>query len=200
MLRRIIGVLGVSLVASAVLGQSQTTWIYQHNPYYEDPNCPCYPCYGITQEYLQIAIHHGEPNEPFQFESVRWQGDEPPIDPYDPNAPYLGPGNINAIIADPNAGPVTIEVVGDINALHGYQCGAVAVKLLDLVRPGVAGKLGNFTILSWLGIDGDTRVATIEGPAQVGGIQKRSTPTPSRAISAWAVSWRRCSSLRCPAT
>jgi hypothetical protein len=67
---------------------------------------------------------------------------------------------------------VTVEIVPDINALHGCQAGALAVKLLDLGATGVDGKLGSFTILSWLGIDGDTYVGTIEGPVQVGGIHK----------------------------
>jgi hypothetical protein len=71
MLRRITVILFVGLLSSAVLGQSQTTRIYQHNPYYEDPNVPGYPCYGVDQYGLSIVIHHGEPNEAFQFESVR---------------------------------------------------------------------------------------------------------------------------------
>ncbi len=171
MLKRVMDILIVGLLSSAALAQTQTTWIYQHNPYYEDPNCPCYPCYGITQEYLQIAIHQGEPNEPFQFESVTWPGD-PPADPNDPNAPYVGPGDINGIIADPNSGPVTIEVIGVINALHGYPYGAHNVRLLDLSAAGVAGKVGTFKLQGGLGYDGDTYVETIEGPAQVGGIQK----------------------------
>jgi hypothetical protein len=162
MLRRVATIMLAALFSGLALGQSQTTWLYQHNPYYEDPNVPGYPCYEKDQYLLSVTINHAEPNEPFQFESVRWAGDDPPIDPYDPNAPWLGPGNINSIIADPNSGPVTVEVVADINALHNTTLDAVYVGLLDLDAPGVDGKLGNFKI-NCLGLDADTHVGTIAG-------------------------------------
>ncbi|MEW6250931.1 MAG: hypothetical protein AB1716_09810 [Planctomycetota bacterium] len=149
--------------------QAQTNLILQHNSFYNDPNDPNDPYFTVLQNpERQITIHHGVAGQTFEFEAVLLS------DPNDPNS-YVGPGDINLIGADPNAGPVTITVVGH----NGHAYGAANVKEIRLNATGVNGRVDALTIAASLNELGATVAASagilnIEGqvlaPIDVGDI------------------------------
>jgi hypothetical protein len=63
-------------------------------------------------------------------------------DSHDPNDPYQGPGDINLIVADEDAGPVTITVEGH----DGHRWGAANVKCVKLHVSGYTGNIAGLHI------------------------------------------------------
>ncbi len=84
--------------------------------------------YTINQGQKRVTILLGVQYEIFEFEAGLYD------DPNDPNS-YAGPGIINGIEVDPNAGEVAITVVGHDGHTYGAQ--DVGKILLDVT--GVVG-------------------------------------------------------------
>jgi hypothetical protein len=144
MSKHIAQLLIVSLSSCAALAQVENNVIYQHDSFYEPPGY-YYTISGVDS----ITIHHGVPGYTFDFEAVRWDGNE-----------YLGPGDINLITADTDAGTVKVTIVANINE-QGW--GARDVRQINLGASGVTGTIGALRISGTLGADGDTVADTITG-------------------------------------
>jgi hypothetical protein len=101
MLRQVASFVFVIVACTVASAQAPDNVIYQHNPDYNDPNTPGYPFYTIWSEEQQITIHRVLPGEVFEFEAV-----------LEDNGQYVGPGDINLVTADGNAGRVDLTFVG----------------------------------------------------------------------------------------
>lgn len=132
----------VAGLAPIALGDGSTV-IYQHNSFYDDPNNTGYPFYAVYYPSLQVTIMHAVDGQTFAFEATF-------EDSGDPNGPYLGPGDINYIVADPNAGPVTLTIIGH----NGHEYGAANVGAIVLNADGVVGVIQGLTISGVLGAAG----------------------------------------------
>ena len=142
-------------VVSSAVGQSETK-IIQHNRAYQDPNEPAFPnkyYYEVYAVQKAVVIHHGLDGEPFEFEAILADTD-------DPNDPYRGPGDINSIVADRDAGPVAIKVVRP-GALESP--GAANVGTIDLSARGVSGSIARLLISGNLTDPNDPSTTVLAG-------------------------------------
>ena len=153
MLRQVASFLFVIVACTVASAQAPDNVIYQHNPDYNDPNTPGYPFYTIWSEEQQITIHRVLPGEVFEFEAV-----------LEENNQYVGPGDINLVTADENAGRVDLTFVGH----NGHPWGAADIKEIRLNQPGVTGVIRELHIANNLGDLGPIRAARIEGNCFVG--------------------------------
>ena len=143
--------------------------LYQHNAAYQnpsDPNLPNTYYYEVHQDTWDFVIHRCIESQPFEFEAVLWNAGWTG-DPNDPNH-YVSPGDIRLIMADTNAGPVVVTVIGDINLAHGQNYGAANIGQIVLVGNGVTGAIGALRISDNLGDLGPIRAALIDGDCVVG--------------------------------
>ena len=91
--------------------------------------------YSINQANKSVTILLGIEGEAFDLEAGVYD------DPNDPNT-YVEPGDINFIIADPNAGPVWLKIF----PLDGHEYAARHVGQIDLSAAGVTGTIGDLYI------------------------------------------------------
>ncbi len=103
-----------------------------------------YTISGPPEDAVRILV--GVQGETFEFEALLLE------DPNDPNT-YVGPGDVNGITADPNAGPVTISVVGH----NGHEFGARDIGAIDLDAAGVTGTIAALNISRDFGALGPLR-------------------------------------------
>jgi hypothetical protein len=127
--------------------------IYQHNPYYNNPQNPGYPFYRIQQGPRHIEVYGGIPGEVFQFEAV-----------VEDNGQYVGPGDINRVLASTGAGPVVVTFVGH----NGHPHGAANIKELRIDQPSVTGVIQALDISNDLGEYGPIRAGGV-GTMTIGG-------------------------------
>ena len=160
----------VSLVACPAFAQDAFNVIYQWNDFYNPPG----PYYTIDPFNSTITVHQGVSGEVFQFEAAQWTGD-----PNDPNTwVYGGPGDINLIQADVDAGSVAVTVVADPNgpnAQHGQPYGAANVKQITLNQTGVTGVVQALTISQNLATDGSVLASDLTGTCTVGDVSEPQT-------------------------
>ncbi len=146
------------LAAGALVASAQTVnWIYQHNSAYwldpNDPNSGDPNYYEIAQVQHRILIHKSKPNQTFWFEAALLY-----------NGQYSGPGNIDLIAADPNAGTVEVKIVG-----NGHDYGAATVDAVSLGGLEDAEcTLTDLTTSGDIGADGEIHVDRATGDWYVG--------------------------------
>lgn len=121
--------------------------IWQHNPQLTEGTH-----YTINQSQRRVTIIQGVIDQTFEFEAGLYGGD-----PSDPDE-YVGPGNIDYILAAENAGPVNITVVGH----NGHQFGALNVGQVDLDAAGVTGTIVDLLIDGDLAEFGPVRAAVVD--------------------------------------
>ena len=140
-------------VCSPALAEGPQNVIYQHNSFYNDPNAPGYPFYEVYQPWRQVAIYHGVEGQVFEFEAV-----------VEDNGQYVGPGDINRVLASTGAGPVVVTFVGH----NGHPHGAANIKELGIDQPSVTGVIQALDISNDLGEYGPIRAGGV-GTMTIGG-------------------------------
>ncbi len=123
--------------------------IYQHNPNLEA---------GVHYRIFdppdnRVTILAGVAGQTFQLEAT-----------LEDNGVYQGPGDINRIEADPDAGPVEITIVGH----NGHEYGARDVGTIDLDAPGVEGAIGSMKLSGNLATVDVVAAASMSGVCEVG--------------------------------
>ena len=164
----------IGLLSTPVRDVCADNHIYQHNGnLYPEIN------YRINQDALQVTILQGVQNETFEFVAVL----------YDPNGQYQSPGDINLIVADPNAGSVAITVVGSINDQHGQPYGAANVKQITLNAPGVTGVIQQLRVGGNLAELGPVLVHRLDGPIAVSDPSDPNYATAGAILNDLQIGW-----------
>lgn len=153
MTRYVTSLLLVTAFCGAALAQGPQNVIYQHNSFYNDPNTPGYPFYEVYQPWREVTIYHGVEGQVFEFEAV-----------VEDNGQYVGPGDINRVLASTGAGPVVVTFVGH----NGHPYGAANIKELRIDQPSVNGVIETLDISNDLGEYGPIRAAAV-GTMTIGG-------------------------------
>lgn len=109
--------------------------------------------YNIDQRTASIEILAGIPGQVFEFEAV-----------IEDNGQYVGPGDIDRVLASTGAGPVVVTFVGH----NGHPHGAANIKELRIDQPSVTGVIQALDISNNLGQYGPIRSAAA-GTMTIGG-------------------------------
>lgn len=152
MARYVTSVLLLVGLCGPALAQGPHNVIYQHNSFYNDPNSPGFPFYGVEQDRL-IYIYHGVEGQVFEFEAV-----------VEVNGQYVGPGDINKIESWGSAENVVVTFVGH----NGHPYGAANIKEVYLRAQNFTGVIQDLNISGDLGELGPI-IADAAGSITVGG-------------------------------
>lgn len=149
-----------ALIVGATQADTRTR-LYQWNNYYnlnDDPNTPNSSYLSIDHNARQATIYSGVSGQTFVFEArtENYEGGAWVDD---------GPAEIDFIVADENAGYVTITIL----PTGAHTEGAASVKAINLGEDGVIGEIAGMTISGNLATDGDVSCDSITGAITVTG-------------------------------
>ena len=155
MTRYVTSVLLLVGLCGPALAQGPRNVIYQHNTFYNDPNSPGYPFYLVNQDWRQVTVLHGVEGQVFEFEAV-----------VEDNGQYVGPGDIDRVLASTGAGPVVVTFVGD----NGHPYGAANIKEARIGALGYTGTIKELNISGDLGELGPVVADVLENVTVAGDV------------------------------